>query len=150
MIFSTGLIIQWILVVLDAVAEISSRYIVQNLLQSLERSSHIDRWTWTWVALLPLSLLSVAICHNWSSWIGHTRVQLPMIGLLRSLAFEKSMRLRSANEGTPANEKQKQSAPPSTMDVIENYRYIAATCILRHTYHTNGSHLTAARLLKLS
>ncbi|KAM3549979.1 hypothetical protein ARSEF4850_008581 [Beauveria asiatica] len=94
--------------------------VIHSLLQRLEKGPDIDASTWIWVALLPASLLCVSACDNWSSWIGHTRIQLPMLGLLQSLAFEKSMRLRWASDDTSTEGKHTTNAP-SVMDVIESH-----------------------------
>ncbi|TQV92229.1 ABC bile acid transporter [Cordyceps javanica] len=129
-IFRKPLLIQWTLVLLEKASEFGSRYVVYNLLRSLEMHSHTVPWIWTWVVLLPLSLLGVSICDNWSGWIGHTRIQLPMLGLLQTLLFEKSMRLRSGVNGGPAGAKQDANCP-SLMDAIESHRYATNGTIAR-------------------
>ena len=108
---------------LEAASEFGSRFVVHCLLRRLETSPDTDARTWTWVALLPGSLLGVSACSNWSSWIGHTRIQLPMLGLLQSLAFEKSMRLRSGSEGKSTEGKHRTNAP-SVMDAIQSHMYV--------------------------
>ncbi|KAM0744248.1 hypothetical protein ACQRIT_001562 [Beauveria bassiana] len=118
--FRKPLVLQASLVLLGAASEFGSRFVVHSLLQRLEKGLDIDAWTWIWVALLPASLLCVSACDNWSSWIGHTRIQLPMLGLLQSLAFEKSMRLRWAS-GDTSTEGKHTTNPPSVMDVIESH-----------------------------
>ncbi|KAM3452335.1 hypothetical protein MY3296_004626 [Beauveria thailandica] len=119
-IFQKPLVLQASLVLLGAASEFGSRFVIHSLLQRLEKGPDIDAWTWIWVALLPASLLCVSACDNWSSWIGHTRIQLPMLGLLQSLAFEKSMRLRWASDDTSTEGKHTTNAP-SVMDVIESH-----------------------------
>ncbi|KAJ3493180.1 hypothetical protein NLG97_g4897 [Lecanicillium saksenae] len=106
-----------------------SRLVVHRLLNRLETSPAVDSWTWTWVALLMLSLISVSVCDKWSSWIGEARIQLPMLGLLQSLAFEKSMRLRSGGGGTPTTEKKKASLP-SAVDVIMSHSNVIAQAFI--------------------
>ncbi|KAM3496194.1 hypothetical protein MY3957_000651 [Beauveria namnaoensis] len=118
--FRKPLVLQASLVLLGAASEFGSRFVVHSLLQRLEKGLDIDAWTWIWVALLPASLLCVSACDNWSSWIGHTRIQLPMLGLLQSLAFEKSMRLRWAS-GDTSTEGKHTTNSPSVMDVIESH-----------------------------
>lgn len=124
-IFRKPLVLQWSLVLLEAGSEFGSRLIVHSLLQRLETGPNADVWAWLWVALLPASLLGVSACDNWSGWIGHTRIQLPMLGLLQSLAFEKSMRLRSGGDSISTEEKHRTNAP-SAMDAIQSHRYVPA------------------------
>ncbi|PQK15090.1 hypothetical protein BB8028_0005g06060 [Beauveria bassiana] len=118
--FRKPLVLQASLVLLGAASEFGSRFVVHSLLKRLEKGLDIDAWTWIWVALLPASLVCVSACDNWSSWIGHTRIQLPILGLLQSLAFEKSMRLRWAS-GDTSTEGKHTTNSPSIMDVIESH-----------------------------
>lgn len=124
-IFRKPLVLQWSLVLLEAGSEYGSRLIVHSLLQRLETGPNTDIWVSLWVALLPASLLGVSACDNWSGWVGHTRIQLPMLGLLQSLAFEKSMRLRSGGDSRYTEEKHRTNAP-SAMDAIQSHRYVPA------------------------
>lgn len=116
-------LMQWILALLEALSEFSTRFVVHHLLQRLENQPKIDAWTFAWVALLPLSLLSESLWGNWSTWTGHTRIQLPMLGLLQSLVFEKSLRLHAGTGDKSTKEKSNHEAP-STMDAVFSHRYV--------------------------
>lgn len=120
-VFIFSLSAQWLLVAIQAVSELSIRFVVQHLLERLERRPGSDVWTWTWIGLLPFSLLASNACTAWASWIGNSRIKLPMIGLIQSLVFEKSMRLRAESDGASTNAKNKSDAP-STMDATYTHR----------------------------
>lgn len=147
-IFQKPLALQWSLVLLEAASEFGSRFVVHSLLRRLETRPEIDASTWAWVALLALSLLSVSACGNWSSWIGHTRIQLPMLGLLQSLAFEKSLRLRSGGDGNSTDGKRRMKAP-SVTDAIQSHRHVTRHRNLISRYDTNSVYHTAILLPRL-
>lgn len=137
-VFLGPLILQWTMVFLEAASEFGIRFAMHRLLQHLETASVRDTWTWIWVATVAACQLGEAIGDNWGPWIGHTKLQLPMLGLIQSLVVEKMMRLKAQDEYS-GNDRRKQPAGPDVMEILARDRcsVISAPLLLFYTRLTN-------------
>jgi hypothetical protein len=115
------LVLQWILVLLEALSEFLIRFAMHHLLQSLEITSSRESRVWAWVALIAVGQLGETAADSWGGWIGHTKLQLPTLALIQSLIFEKMMRTYAQDDPTDGGKNRDHTAP-NPMDLLDDDR----------------------------
>ncbi len=119
--FICPLTLQWLLEILDAASQFGTRFAMHRLLQHLESASARDTMTWVWVAMVAACQLGETVGDNWGGWVGHSKLQLPLLSLVQSLILEKMMRLKAQDESSGTDDK-KQSAESDPIKLLGDDR----------------------------
>ncbi|KAH8671581.1 putative ABC bile acid transporter [Xylariales sp. PMI_506] len=93
---------QWLFVLLNALCGFASRYSLHHLLRHLEFESTSNGHVWKWVVGLGLTLVLESIIEGWVHWITQTRLEMPIITLLKALIFEKTTKRQLLQTSAPS------------------------------------------------
>ena len=120
--YASALLLQFVLVISDAVLSFAPQYCLFGILRTMEDRNSGPAQSWIWVIALGASILVYSTIESWLFWVVYYRLGIPVYEQLSAVVFAKSMRRKDVKGSQKAEVENTPESPteqPSSEEDLE-------------------------------